>query len=86
MELVLKYNGRTRPIISLPWAVGMLQGAILEKLPPNLFTLTRSQVKQLQIDSVVNRSPPSDLVLFKDLVEKYSGPLNGLDKILPTYL
>lgn len=44
MELVLRYGNRTRPIISLPWTVGTLQGALLEQLPPNLFTITRDQV------------------------------------------
>ena len=43
MELVLKYNHRLRPIISLPLAVGLLQGAVMERLPQNLFTLTRDQ-------------------------------------------
>ena len=44
MELVLKYNQRRRPIISVPFWVGILQGAILENLPVNLFTVTRAQV------------------------------------------
>ncbi len=34
-KLVLKY---TRPILSLPFAVGKLQGTIMEQLPTNLFT------------------------------------------------
>lgn len=45
MELVLRYTGRWRPIVSLPYAVGSLQGLILEQLPTNLFTLTRAQVR-----------------------------------------
>jgi hypothetical protein len=44
MELVLKYSRRHRPIISFPFPFGLLQGAILEKLPQNLFTVTRAQV------------------------------------------
>lgn len=47
MQLVLKYNRRTRPIISLPFEVGILQGSILEKLPKNLFTVTKAQVSAL---------------------------------------
>ncbi|KAG6885262.1 hypothetical protein C0993_003952 [Termitomyces sp. T159_Od127] len=43
MELTLKYNKRNRPIISIPYAVGLLQGAIFEKLPTNLLTVTRDQ-------------------------------------------
>lgn len=44
MELVLKYNRRMRPIVSLPFAIGVVQGTILERLPLNLFTVTRAQV------------------------------------------
>ena len=44
MQIVLQYNHRRRPIISLPFQVGVVQGAILEKLPVNLFTITRAQV------------------------------------------
>ncbi len=46
MKLVLTYTRRTRPIVSIPFAVGKMQGLVLEQLPPNLFTLTRDQVKQ----------------------------------------
>ncbi|KAG6832560.1 hypothetical protein H0H92_000189 [Tricholoma furcatifolium] len=49
MELVLKYNNRYRPIIPLPFWVGLLEGAIFEKLPENLFTLTRDQVSHCQL-------------------------------------
>ncbi|KZO98200.1 NADH dehydrogenase [Calocera viscosa TUFC12733] len=45
MQLVLEYSGKHRPIISLPFAVGKIQGAVLEQLPTNLFTVTRSQVR-----------------------------------------
>ena len=44
MQAVLKYNGRNRPIISLPFALGRIQGLVLEQLPLNLFTVTRAQV------------------------------------------
>jgi len=44
MKLTLEYAELTRPIISLPFALGMVQGAVLERLPENLFTVTRSQV------------------------------------------
>jgi hypothetical protein len=43
MQLVLRYTHRRRPIISLPFAAGMLQGLLLERLPHNLFTITRAQ-------------------------------------------
>ena len=45
MELVVKYSGRTRPVVSLPFALGKMQGAVLEQLPENLFTVTRDQVR-----------------------------------------
>jgi hypothetical protein len=44
MELVLKYSHRYRPILSIPFEAGMIQGAIMERLPLNLFTVTRAQV------------------------------------------
>lgn len=43
MELVLKYSHTKRFILSLPYFVGMIQGFFLEKLPENLFTVTRDQ-------------------------------------------
>ncbi|KAG6911623.1 hypothetical protein DXG01_011926 [Tephrocybe rancida] len=86
MELVLKYNNRYRPVISVPFAIGLFQGAILEKLPANLFTLTRDQVKQLASDNIVNPSPPIDSVSFKEFLGNYSGPLTSVHDVLPTYL
>jgi hypothetical protein len=47
MQMVLDVTGRRRPIISLPFAIGMLQGFVLEKLPLNMFTVTRAQVRLL---------------------------------------
>jgi hypothetical protein len=44
MEMVLNYSHRWRPIVSLPFAVGAMQGFFLEKLPVNLLTVTRAQV------------------------------------------
>jgi hypothetical protein len=44
MQMVLRYTGRTRLIIPVPWIVGMLQGAVLEQLPPSILTMTRDQV------------------------------------------
>lgn len=85
MQIVLRYNHRRRPIISLPFQVGMLQGAVLEKLPVNLFTVTRSQIEQLKSDNIVNPSPPSDHVSFKDLLERFSGPLSSVHDVLPAY-
>jgi hypothetical protein len=43
MALVLKYSRRYRPIVSLPYSFGMLQGFVMERLPLNPLTLTRAQ-------------------------------------------
>lgn len=55
MELVLKYTGMKRFILSLPYFMGMVQGFFLEKLPENIFTLTRDQVSP---------DPPPPLVVL----------------------
>jgi hypothetical protein len=44
MQFVLRYTHRYRPIVSLPFALGMAQGAVLERLPPNILTISRDQV------------------------------------------
>jgi hypothetical protein len=44
MQLVVDHTGRFRPIISVPWILGELQGEVMQRLPKNLFTITRSQV------------------------------------------
>jgi hypothetical protein len=83
MEIVLKCKKRYRPILSLPYAFGMAQGFVMEKLPENIFTLSRDQVKQLKLDNVVRAHDPS----FKDLVEGHTGrKLCPVHDILPTYL
>jgi hypothetical protein len=86
MEIVLKYSNRRRPIISLPFAAGKMQGFFLEKLPVNMFTVTRAQVEQLKSDNIANPTPPENHASFKGLVEKYSAPLTSVHTILPTYL
>jgi hypothetical protein len=44
MQLVLQYSKRSRPILSLPFAMGTLQGLVMERLPENILTVTRAQV------------------------------------------
>lgn len=44
MEFILEVTGLKRPIVSVPFVVGTLQATILERLPVNLFTITRGQV------------------------------------------
>jgi hypothetical protein len=45
MQLVVDHTGRFRPIISVPWIIGELQGEVMQRLPINLFTITRNQVR-----------------------------------------
>ncbi|KIY51276.1 NAD(P)-binding protein [Fistulina hepatica ATCC 64428] len=88
VEKLLRYTHRRRPIISLPFWVGTLQGLVLEQLPLNLFTITRSQVEQLKFDNIVSPPKPGCMT-FQELVERYSPsnlPLKRIDEILPTYL
>ncbi|KAK7693221.1 hypothetical protein QCA50_002787 [Cerrena zonata] len=86
MEIVLKYSNRWRPIISVPFGVGKMQAFFLEKLPPNLFTLTRDQVEQLKRDNIVNTNPGSGHLSFEEFLKKYAehAPTSAHD-ILPTY-
>ncbi|KAG8983367.1 hypothetical protein FRB90_006084, partial [Tulasnella sp. 427] len=96
MELILKTTGRWRPIVSLPFAVGTLQGAVLEKLPENILTVTRSQVEQLKLDSVVTE--PSKIAslhgekytTLEAFVKRYGRDgqreLRSLETVVPTYL
>lgn len=83
MEIVLKAKNRSRPILSLPYAFGMVQGFIMERLPENIFTLSRDQLKQLKLDNIVRSHDPS----FKDLIKKHAGrKLASVHDILPTYI
>jgi hypothetical protein len=87
MELVLKHSNRWRPIVSLPFAVGAAQGFVLEKLPVNLFTVTRAQVEQLKSDNIVNPIPSANHASFAEIVSRFSGaPLASVHEVLPQYL
>ncbi|EJU06426.1 NADP-binding protein [Dacryopinax primogenitus] len=92
MQLVLEYDHKSRPIISLPYELGKLQGAVLERLPENLFTITRHQVEQLKYDNVVH-SPQEGKMSFEELIKRFSiegdkdvGNLTSVHAVLPTYL
>jgi len=83
MEIVLKCKNRYRPILSLPYVFGMTQGFLMERLPENIFTLSRDQVRQLKLDNIVRLHDPS----FKALIESHTGrKLGSVHDILPTYL
>ncbi|KAF8913093.1 hypothetical protein CPB84DRAFT_1760323 [Gymnopilus junonius] len=87
MRLILETTGRGRPILSFPFAIGKLQGAILEKLPTNLLTVTRAQIEQLQLDNIVQSRLPKNHVSVEEVFLAYNlPPLRTLEDILPTYL
>ncbi|KAL1748969.1 hypothetical protein HDZ31DRAFT_59856 [Schizophyllum fasciatum] len=86
MELVLKYSGRTRPVISLPFALGKAQGAVLEQLPENLFTVTRDQVETLKYDNVVNNTASDNSYSFADLLGSQNHALTSVHEEVPKYL
>ncbi|CAG8608818.1 18780_t:CDS:2, partial [Racocetra fulgida] len=65
MQLTLSEAGIKRPIISLPWQIGLIQGYFLEKLPKNLFTITRDQIKLLKKDNIVSNM--EGILNLKDL-------------------
>lgn len=46
-----------RLIMPLPWSIFYIQGFLMEFLPPNFFTITRDQVRTLQIDNIVSNDP-----------------------------
>jgi NADH dehydrogenase len=80
MERMLEVVDRRRPLVSVPWPIAKLQGAILGMLPGHL--LTSDQVTLLQSDNVVSEA-----------AEREARTLSGLgitpetvDGILPSYL
>ncbi|KAA1468011.1 NAD-P-binding protein [Dentipellis sp. KUC8613] len=86
MELVLKYTGRTRPIVPVPWSAATLQAMVLERLPHNVFTISQSQVEQLKHDNVESSQYSPDRLPFAHFMEEYSHPLTSVHDVLPRYL
>ncbi|TEB38914.1 putative nucleoside-diphosphate-sugar epimerase [Coprinellus micaceus] len=87
MVTVLKYSHRNRLVISFPYWMGMMQGFAGEMLPPNLFTVTRDQIRQLGYDNIINPNPgPGEISFDKFLQEHYSHSPTPLIGILPSYL
>ena len=56
MKIVLRETGRRRLLLSLPFALAMIQGLFFELLPTP--PLTRDQVRLLRHDNVVNAARP----------------------------
>ncbi|TFY72787.1 hypothetical protein EVG20_g209 [Dentipellis fragilis] len=86
MELVLKYTGRTRPIVPVPWPAAKFQAMVLERLPHNVFTISQSQVEQLKHDNVESSQPSADRLPFAQFMEEHSHPLTSVHDVLPRYL
>lgn len=76
MQMTLRITQRKRLLLSLPFAIGRLQGLVLQYLPGKL--LTRDQVLMLETDTV----PSGDAPGLRDLGIVPSGP----EAIVPTYL
>ncbi|TYJ55945.1 hypothetical protein B9479_003330 [Cryptococcus floricola] len=96
-RLIYFSHGLQRPILSIPYALGALQGFFLEKLPENIFTLTRDQVTQLRDDNIVSPVPPMFSQSFEAVLKTFpssapsSAPpgdagLRSVEEILPQYL
>ncbi|VDB85272.1 unnamed protein product [Peniophora sp. CBMAI 1063] len=86
MRLVLQYTGRARPVISVPWAIGKLQGAVLERLPETILTMTQDQVEQLKKDNIVASPTPSGYINFLDFMRMHGYELTPVERVLPMYL
>ncbi|TFK30878.1 NADH dehydrogenase [Coprinopsis marcescibilis] len=71
MHYTLKYVPRWRPVVSLPLSFGLLQARVMEKLPESIFTITTDQIKQMQLDNVVNPNPGPDHLPFHDFLWKH---------------
>ncbi|KAG8853792.1 hypothetical protein FRC20_001160 [Serendipita sp. 405] len=85
MQLVLKYTGRWRPIISAPFWVGNIQGAIFEQLPENILSISRDQISQLKLDNIVADKGQEKLVT-ELLQMQGDGPRKSVHDVLPSYL
>ncbi len=74
MELVLRYTGRKRLIVSLPFAAGKAQGFVLEKLPVSILTITQDQV------SITLPKSQTCLLPAHEMDSACHGTLNGLGR------
>lgn len=76
LEIVLAETGRKRPLIPIPFALAMVQGALLECLPNP--PLTRDQVRMLRTDNVAAPGAPG--------LGELGVAATSLETIVPTYL
>ncbi len=75
-EILLLQTNRDRALITIPWKIAKVQGAIMGLLPHPPLTL--DQVKSLKIDNIIN----GDEKTLTDLGIKPT----AMDSILPSYL
>ncbi|MBX3572359.1 MAG: complex I NDUFA9 subunit family protein [Mesorhizobium sp.] len=80
MEHMLRIIDRKRMLVSVPWSIARIQGAILGMLPNPL--LTTDQVTLLRSDNVVSEAAKSEGRTLAGL----GVTAESLDAILPSYL
>lgn len=80
LEKVLHHTGRSRPLVSLPFALAKLQGAFLQLLPNP--PLTVDQVRLLKRDNVVSAEAEAE---GRTLAGLGLTP-TAMDAIVPSYL
>jgi uncharacterized protein YbjT (DUF2867 family) len=80
MEHMLKVIDRRRMLVSIPWPIARMQGAILGMLPNPL--LTTDQVTLLRYDNVVSEAANAEGRTLAGL----GVTAESLDAILPSYL
>lgn len=76
MQKMFDYTGQQKAVVSLPFALAKIQGAVLQHLPGQLLTV--DQVRQLRVDNVTTGANPGLSAL--GIVPE------TLDAILPQYL
>ena len=80
LELLLKVIQRKKPLISIPFALARLQGAVLGLLPKPLLTV--DQVRMLEVDNVVSK----EAIKQRRTLEGIGINPQSMEAILPSYL
>lgn len=76
MEKMMRYTGRKRALVSLPWSIARVQASILSLLPKPL--LTNDQVTSLKTDNILKEGDIG--------IESLGLTATPLDSVLPGYL
>ncbi len=80
LELLLKEIERSRPLVTLPWALARVQASLMEWLPNPM--MTRDQLKLLEVDNIV-----SQLAIAEGRTLEGMGITpTSLAAVLPSYL